>query len=199
MSIRDQILANVRANQPKDARPLPDLSNFPLRTQDLQDQFMTVLSNIGGHAERVADYTVIEAFVKKQFPTGRIISAIPQLQHFAEPIPENADPHELENVELAIISGEFGVAENSAIWVNEVNYQERVVPFICQHLAIVLPVEAICANMHQAYNRLGGRDYGFGVFIAGPSKTADIEQSLVLGAHGARTMTVFLLETTPKG
>jgi L-lactate dehydrogenase complex protein LldG len=47
--------------------------------------------------------------------------------------------------------------------------------------------------MHQAYERLQGREYNFGVFIAGPSKTADIEQSLVLGAHGARTMTVFLV------
>ena len=193
MSMREQILANVRANQPKDTRPLPDLNQFPLRSNDLLDQYMTVLSTIGGHPECVADYAGIETFVKNQFPTGRIISSIPQLQHFAEPIAENADPHALENVELAIISGEFGVAENSAIWVTEANYQERVAPFICQHLAIVLPVEAICANMHQAYTRLDGRDYGFGVFIAGPSKTADIEQSLVLGAHGARTLTVFLL------
>lgn len=194
MSMREQILANVRTNQPKDTRPLPDVNQFPLRSNDLLDQYMTVLSTIGGRPERVADYAGIETFVKNQFPSGRIISSIPQLQHFAEPLAESADPHELENVELAIISGEFGVAENSAIWVIEANYQERVAPFICQHLAIVLPVEAICANMHQAYTRLEGRDYGFGVFIAGPSKTADIEQSLVLGAHGARTLTVLLLD-----
>lgn len=191
--MRDQILANVRANQPSEQHPLPELNNFPLRTQDLQDQFMTVLSTIGGHAERVENYEEIAVFVKKQFSTGRIISSIPQLYSFTEPIAENTDPHELENVELAILSGEFGVAENAAIWVLEANYQERVAPFICQHLAIVLPVEAIFANMHQAYSRLQGRDYGFGVFIAGPSKTADIEQSLVLGAHGARTLTIFLL------
>ncbi len=47
--------------------------------------------------------------------------------------------------------------------------------------------------MQQAYERIGDLDYGFGTFITGPSKTADIEQSLVLGAHGARGLTVFLM------
>jgi L-lactate dehydrogenase complex protein LldG len=47
--------------------------------------------------------------------------------------------------------------------------------------------------MHQAYEQISSADYGFGVFLAGPSKTADIEQSLVLGAHGARGLVVFLV------
>jgi L-lactate dehydrogenase complex protein LldG len=195
MSVREQILAKVRANQPIDERPLPDLTSFPVRTSEVLDQFMTVLSTIGGKPVRVANYAEIETYLQENPYPGRIISSIPALQHLAEPIPEKADPHELENVELAIITGTFGVAENSAIWVTEANYQQRVVPFICQHLAIVLPADALVANMHQAYERLQGQEYGFGAFIAGPSKTADIEQSLVLGAHGARTMTVFLLET----
>jgi L-lactate dehydrogenase complex protein LldG len=38
----------------------------------------------------------------------------------------------------------------------------------------------------------------FGVFVAGPSKTADIEQILVIGAHGPRSLTV-LLVPSPQG
>jgi L-lactate dehydrogenase complex protein LldG len=191
---REQILAKIRATQPRDERPLPDLSQFPARTTELLDQFMTILSTIGGNVQRVTNYADIVDHLHTHPYPGRIVTSIPELYALAEPIPVSNDPHELANVELAIVSGAFGVAENGAIWVSEANYQERVTPFICQHLAIVLPARAICANMHLAYQRLQEQDYGFGVFIAGPSKTADIEQSLVLGAHGARTMTAFLLD-----
>ncbi|HOY16107.1 MAG TPA: LUD domain-containing protein [Haliscomenobacter sp.] len=191
---RDQILAKVRANQPQDERPLPDLGLFPARTTELLDQFMTILTLIGGKVQRVSNYAAIETHLREHPYPGRMVTSIPALFSIAEPIPAPSDPHALANVELAIISGEFGVAENGAIWVTEANFGQRVAPFICQHLAIVLSVDQLCPNMHQAYQRLQGKDYGFGVFIAGPSKTADIEQSLVLGAHGARTMTAFLMD-----
>lgn len=48
--------------------------------------------------------------------------------------------------------------------------------------------------MHQAYDCIGNQEYGFGTFISGPSKTADIEESLVIGTHGARGLMVFIME-----
>jgi L-lactate dehydrogenase complex protein LldG len=65
----------------------------------------------------------------------------------------------------------------------------------------VVPAGEIVDHMHAAYDRLGVAGLGgsafaqpmFGAFISGPSKTADIEQSLVIGAHGPRSLTVFLL------
>lgn len=106
----------------------------------------------------------------------------------------NDDPHSLEDVELTIVKAHFGIAENSALWVTDDLLGQRVATFIPQYLAIVVRKNDMVATMHQAYERIGNQEYGFGTFIAGPSKTADIEQSLVLGAHGARGLIVFLLD-----
>jgi L-lactate dehydrogenase complex protein LldG len=96
----------------------------------------------------------------------------------------------LAEVELLEIDGKFGVAENGAIWLTEEALPHRVAPFICQHL--VIHVQKIVPNMHAAYEELKHQTSGFGLFLAGPSKTADIEQSLVIGAHGARSLTVVI-------
>jgi L-lactate dehydrogenase complex protein LldG len=96
----------------------------------------------------------------------------------------------LADVEVLEIDGEFGVAENGAIWLTEEAMPHRVAPFICQHL--VINVTEIVPTMHAAYARLGVVKSGFGLFLAGPSKTADIEQSLVVGAHGARSLTIVI-------
>jgi L-lactate dehydrogenase complex protein LldG len=96
-------------------------------------------------------------------------------------------------VDFAILPGKFGVAENGAVWVSDERVRHRVIYFLAQHLALVVPADQIVNNMHEAYEPLRFDGPGFGTFISGPSKTADIEQSLVIGAHGARSLTVLLM------
>ncbi len=113
------------------------------------------------------------------------------------------DPHELEDVDFAVLPGEFAVAENAGVWVTDAGIKHRVIYFLPQHLALVVPASRLIHNMHQAYDWLAKNlrsddspqfgSAGFGAFVSGPSKTADIEQSLVIGAHGARSLTVILL------
>ncbi|WP_258103509.1 LUD domain-containing protein [Marinoscillum sp. MHG1-6] len=98
----------------------------------------------------------------------------------------------LNKVEAMIINGKVGVAENGAIWVPESNMSQRILPFITLHLFVVIQKESIVSNMHEAYSKISEIP-GFGLFVAGPSKTADIEQSLVVGAHGPKRMTVFIV------
>ncbi len=103
------------------------------------------------------------------------------------------DPHDLHDLDFVLAPGEFAVAENAAVWVTDEQVRHRVVYFLTQHLALVVRGQEIVDNMHEAYARLTFDSPRYGVFISGPSKTADIEQSLVIGAHGARSLTVFIL------
>ncbi len=70
---------------------------------------------------------------------------------------------------------------------------QRVLPFITQHLVVLLDESSLVGNMTEAYQKIDIDQDGFGVFIAGPSKTADIEQSLVIGAQGARSFMVIIV------
>ncbi|MFV5688012.1 LutC/YkgG family protein [Flavobacterium sp. ZT3R25] len=195
MSSRTTILEKIKQNQPTTASELPNLGTLGLEVFEILDKYKTVLKGIGGDFVEVPNYDAIIAFVKKNYDTEkRMITTIPELAEIAATDWFNDDPHTLENVELTLVKAHFGVAENSALWVTDALLGQRVSTFIPQYLAIVVNKKDIVATMHQAYDRIGNQEYGFGTFIAGPSKTADIEQSLVLGAHGARGLTVFLME-----
>jgi L-lactate dehydrogenase complex protein LldG len=196
MSSREKILATVKNNQPS-PRELPEIPMFDGAADDLAPVFITALEAIGGAAYIVSGFDRIATILREQFPSARrILSACPPLAAFAEAASSGADPHTLESVDLAILPAHFAVAENGACWITEEQMVERVLPFITQHLVLVISRQAVVANMHAAYERIAaiGGSYGFSTFIAGPSKTADIEQSLVLGAHGPMSLTVFLID-----
>ena len=195
MSSKAQILQKIKNSQPNIVADLPNLNVLGSDQFEVLDTYKTVLKNIGGDFIEVANYNEILAYLKQNYALERrIITTVPELSEVAILDWKNEDPHLLQNVELTIIKAHFGVAENSALWVTDDILGQRVAPFIAQYLAIIVNKKDIIPTMHQAYERIGNQEYGFGTFIAGPSKTADIEQSLVLGAHGARGLIVFLLE-----
>ncbi|MBF4507813.1 LUD domain-containing protein [Flavobacterium sp. JLP] len=194
MSSKAEILKKIKQNQPDFVTDLPNLNALGSEQFDVLQTYKTVLKNIGGDFVEVASYTEIIDFLKNNYSLEkRIISMIPELSEIANLDWTNDDAHSLENVELTIIKAHIGVAENSALWVTDDLLGQRVSPFIAQYLAIIVDKNNILPTMHQAYEHIANQEYGFGTFIAGPSKTADIEQSLVLGAHGARGLVVFLL------
>jgi L-lactate dehydrogenase complex protein LldG len=195
MSSRDTILAALRRNAPAPAG-LPDA---PVGTAyaDAGRQFSEALVSVGGKvfavgsiAEADAELRGLEVYTRAK----RIASVVPGLGESNVDLCAMKDPHELEGIDLAIIPGEFGVAENAAVWVAGSRLgPHRAIFVIAQHLVLAVPRDAIIDNMQQAYERIQPERPGFGLFISGPSKTADIEQSLVIGAHGARSCTVFLV------
>jgi len=193
MNSREKILSAVKQNQPAQ-RALPELQSFAQPEIDVVEKYINILNGIGGVSHVVSDYSEIENILLQEYQDAvRIISLCGELTSIKSSALEDLDPHSFENVDLVIMPAHFGVAENAAVWITDNMLPQRVLPFITQQMAVIIKREDIVPTMHEAYDRIGDADYGFGTFIAGPSKTADIEQSLVLGAHGPKTMRVFIL------
>lgn len=131
--------------------------------------------------------------ITKLFPEAKIIASnLPEVS-IANLNPDTVESAAaLDGTDVGIIRGSFGVAENGCIWIPQ-SMKEKAVCFISEHLVILLPKDQIVNNMHEAYRRIDMGKYGYGTFISGPSKTADIAQTLVLGAQAARSVTVILI------
>lgn len=191
MSSRDQILNAIAANQPElVAPPTIDLDTV-IRYEDNYTKFKTVLESIGGQVELIPDISIVNNLLTAEKANGKLI--INTLDETDQQIVALTS-FELEVLEKVCIKGSLGVAENGAVWVYESQMMNRLLPFICQHLILIINKIDIVPTMHHAYKNIDIAKEGFGIFIAGPSKTADIEQSLVIGAHGARTATIYVVE-----
>jgi len=190
MGSRDKILENIARAHATD-KPLPDLKKDSPAIGDYVSEFISVVEKIGGKVIEINAWSTLAEYVVQHYPSrSRILSTLPEVSWFTAQF--STDAHSFEDVELAILKGNFGVAENGAIWITDNLMGDRSIPFISQHLALVINKGDIVPTLHEAYEKIAAEDYSFGTFIAGPSKTADIEQSLVLGAHGPKSLVVFL-------
>ncbi|MEZ9596055.1 lactate utilization protein C [Shewanella sp. 10N.261.52.F9] len=170
------------------AMPVIDIAP---RIDDVVGQFETSLNTVAGTLHREGGLAKLQTQVDEHIAQGmQIISMVDGIIGNRE-VTDTA--HQLRDIDYAVIPGDLGVAENGAIWVNNKNLGHRVTPFICENLFLVLEAKTIVANMHQAASRITLDSGEFGTFIAGPSKTADIEQALVVGAHGACSLNVYLV------
>lgn len=195
MTSRELILAAVRKHLPQSTE-LPDLEGPWIEYPDPVAQFSSVLAMIGGRCVRAATMAEVGrelTALPQMVSATRTLSLVPAAFTGTVLMDEVRDPHDLADIDFAVLPGEIAVAENGAVWVNDAQVKHRVIYFLCQHLALVVPLNRLVNNLHEAYQRLHVADSPYGGFISGPSKTADIEQSLVIGAHGPRSMTVFLV------
>ena len=194
MSSREKILNAIAINQPElTALPVID-KNALIRYKDAYAQFKSVLESIGGKVELIQNITELkEQLITDKASGNFVVNAVADLGELDNQV-ASFTASDLEKAERAYIKGTLGVAENGAVWIYESQIINRLLPFICQHLILVIDKKDIVPTMHHAYDSIDVAQEGFGVFIAGPSKTADIEQSLVIGAHGARSATIYVIE-----
>lgn len=191
---REAILKSVQKNKPT-LLPLPEIDlSFFKEDIDLLDTFKEKVALVGGTIVEITPSTSIDSEIKKRHPNAlKIVNCTKEASLGTISISEKTMPHDLESIDLAIIKGEFGVAENGSVWISENQFPIRVLPFITNDLVLILDKKEVYSNLHEAYKLIAERQRTFGLFISGPSKTADIEQCLVIGAQGAMTLTVFLI------
>lgn len=195
MTARDEILAKVRDRLPIATEP-PSLDLDWTRYPDPASRFAAVLSTVGGRCVCVPDPAAAERELRSvpAYASSRQrYSGVAGIGDSTLDLATIEDPHQLADVDFAVLPGEVAVAENAAIWVATDDILIRTLYFLTQHLAIVVPADQLVSNLHEAYARINVTRCRFGTFLSGPSKTADIEQSLVIGAHGARSLTVLLV------
>ena len=194
MASKEDILSKYRANV-REKFDMPDLSDIQAITYpDPLLQFMNMTKSVGGNAIEVEKGRDVNELIKELYPDAKeIASNLPEITIATRNPDEVGSANDLNGTDVGIIRGSFGVAENACVWIPQ-QMKEKAVCFISENLVILLPKSQIVNNMHEAYKRIEFNDYGYGTFISGPSKTADIAQVLVMGAQAARSATVLLLD-----
>ena len=204
MASKEDILKKYRANV-REQFDMPDLSDIQgITYPDPLLQFMNMTKSVGGNAIEVEKGRDINELIRELYPDAKeIASNLPEITIATRNPDEVGRARDLNGTDVGVIRGMFGVAENACVWIPQ-QMKEKAVCFISENLIILLDKKQIVNNMHEAYRRLTERDpksgldmfdqYGYGTFISGPSKTADIAQVLVMGAQAARSATVLLLD-----
>ena len=197
MSSREKILERLR-NNTRETYDMPDLGSLnPTTFSDPVAEFIKKTTTTAGAKliEMKTDDN-LNGLIRQAYPdTTTVASNLPGVKVDIDP-DTAADAKELMKVDVGVIEGKIGVAENACIWIPQ-QMKEKSICFAVQRLIVVLSRDAIVSNMHEAYARIAAsqeyfRQYKFGTFISGPSKTADIESALVYGAQAARALTVIL-------
>ena len=195
MSSKEDILKKYKANV-REKYDMPDLSDIKgITYPEPLVQFVKMTEMVGGQVIEVDPGRDINVLIRELFPDAKeIASNLPEITIATRNPDTVGRARDLNGTDVGVIRGKFGVAENACIWIPQ-TMKEKAVCFISENLIILLPKSQIVNNMHEAYKRIEfDKEYdGYGTFISGPSKTADIAQVLVMGAQAARSATVLLM------
>ena len=189
---KEELLKKLRV-QTHEQYDMPDMTIKGIKYTDTLAQFKTMTEAMGGKVVEAKKTDDLNLLIRNLYSDAKVFASNLPYVTMAQLNPDNvAGAQDLNGTDVGIVEGEVGVAENACVWIPQ-TMKERAVCFISEYLVVILDKANIVDNMHEAYSRITMPEYGFGTFISGPSKTADIEQALVMGAQAARGVTVILL------
>ena len=194
MNAREKILSRIKKGvAPSVAMPdmaIADKWNSEVDVEALKD----VLESVGGEMHILDSVADVDTKLKELFSDVKMAYTNLEGVEFGNVnLDEVKTAHDLAKLEVAVLEGEFAVGENGSVFVSDNKMGDRMIPTITEYLVLVVPKNNIVKNMHEAYKKIDLKTIEYGVFISGPSKTADIESTLVFGAHGAKNLALLLV------
>jgi len=196
MESRERIFKNLQSTIIEGDTSYPQYSHHHNGIKKPSESFANILGDVGGECFFVKNYTELKdrLMTLDIYKSAKnICSCLKELDKGSVDLNSVEKVHDLKNVDLAIIRGEFGVGENAAVWVNADSLKHRGILFLSENIILVIDPGNIVPDMESAYELIDFKNLKSGYFISGPSKTADIGQCLVIGAHGAKSLIVFVL------
>ena len=210
MTSKDNILGKLRRNT-RETYDMPDLSFKKLTFADpVAEYIKQTTTTAGAKLIEAKEGDDLSELIRQAYPDAKVVSTNVsgitaeglskaygrQVELRSPDTVETAQ--QLDGTDVGVLQGGVACAENACVWIPQ-TMKERAVCFISEYLVILVSRSNIVSNMHQAYKWLediqgsAQGDVPYGTFISGPSKTADIEQSLVYGAQAACGVTVILM------
>ena len=194
MGARENILSKIG----KGVAPAVDLPDMAVadkwNSETDIDALKSVLEAVGGELHILDSIADVDPKLKELFPDVEMAYCdIDGVEFGNVNLDEVKSAHELAKLEIAVLEGQFAVEENGSVFISDNKMGNNMIPTITEYLVLVVSKKDIVKNMHEAYKRIGLKNMKYGVFISGPSKTADIESTLVFGAHGAKNLALLLV------
>jgi L-lactate dehydrogenase complex protein LldG len=190
MSSRENILNAIKENKPASNLELPAIASYTSNINPAESLplFIKNLTDNAALVKMIESSDQIPDLILHQWNEYNHIHApmIPYLHNTP------ATPEAVVALDIAVVKGYIGVINNGAIWIHDQSLEHRSVAFLTKYLVILLDQKDLVFNLHEAYARINPFDLGYGVWISGPSKTGDIEQALVIGAHGPLEVMVLI-------
>jgi L-lactate dehydrogenase complex protein LldG len=189
---RAQIFAAMRSATPGNAPPIQRAVQSPLNSANRYTTLQANLKAAGGEFIEVQNHRQVEQSIPNLADAAHVWSGIETVASRGVALSASREV-DLAELDWTILPGQLAVAENGAVWNVPRTPLERAAALLAHNLALIVSRRDVVDTLHDAYAVIEPACAAFGWFLSGPSKTADIEQALVLGAHGPCTASLILV------